>query len=121
MGDRQPARAFVFETKQPAGVASQAMIASQDAVNRASNLEQLKQIVRDNQGVKTFVVITNIGDEEIVKREVETVKRSIFRADGKVNIVAIGTVGKDKITGEEINRGQLCYLSCSAGIKKIGN
>ena len=121
LGDRQPARAFVFEMKQPAGVASQAMIASQDAVNRASNLEQLKQIVRDNQGVKTFVVITNIGDEEIVKREVETVKRSIFRADGKVNIVAIGTVGKDKITGEEINRGQFgAILHVQQELKKLG-
>ena len=120
LGDTRPAREFVFNLEQTAADSDdQSMLvsrkASQEAINRSFNLEQLEGIVRDNKGVKTVVVITNIGDEEIVKRKLEADSSKIFRADGKVQIVTIGTVGQG------INRGQFgAILHVQQELKRLG-
>lgn len=52
------------------------------------NLERLKSIVSGNIGAEEVIAITNGGDSKVVEKALSDVKSKIFRADGKVKIMA---------------------------------
>ncbi|MGB3242595.1 MAG: hypothetical protein WBB66_07065 [Candidatus Omnitrophota bacterium] len=55
---------------------------------KKDNLRELRDIVRNSEGVEEVLVVTNPGDGSLVEEALKGIKKQIFRSDGKVEIMA---------------------------------